>query len=84
MFDAEQYLKEYRQLEHGAPRLRALKKAIQAADEAGNAEWGFRFRDRCMHDSIFDSDIVDAMVTFPEMIRLYDSSFRRTMNTVIS
>ena len=74
MFDAEQYLKEYRQLEHGAPRLRALKKAIQAADEAGNAEWGFRFRDRCMHDSIFDSDIVDAMVTFPEMIRLYDSS----------
>lgn len=74
MFDAEQYLKDYQQLEHGAPRIRALKKAIQAADEAKNDEWSFRFRERCMHDSIFDSDIVDAMVIFPEMMALYDRS----------
>jgi len=74
MFDAEQYIKEYQKLEHGAPRLRALKKAIQAADEAQSAEWSFRFRERCMHDSVFDSDIVDGMVIFPEMMQLYDSS----------
>ena len=74
MFDAEQYIKEYQPLAHGAPRVRALKKAIQAADEAGSDEWSFRFRERCMHDSIFDSDIVDAMVVFPELMELFDRS----------
>lgn len=72
MFDAEQYIAEYQALEHGAPRLRAIKKAIQAADEAKNDEWSFRFRDRCLNESTFESDDVDAMIIFPEMVAIYE------------
>lgn len=74
MFDAEQYIAEYQEMEPGAPRLRALKKAIQAADAAKNPEWQFIFRHRYLHDSIFDSDDVDAMIIFPEMLAIYDAN----------
>ncbi|MBR4200746.1 MAG: DUF4026 domain-containing protein [Oscillospiraceae bacterium] len=72
MFDAEKFIAEYQELEHGAPRLRAIKKAIQAADEAHADEWSFRFRERCLNESTFESDDVDAMILFPEMVAIYD------------
>ena len=72
MFDAEKYIAEYQNLEHGTPRLRAIRKAIQAADEAHNDEWSFRFRERCLNESTFESDDVDAMILFPEMVAIYD------------
>ena len=72
MFDAEKYIADYQALEHGAPRLRAIKKAVQAADEAHNDEWSFRFRARCLNESTFESDDVDAMILFPEMVAIYD------------
>ena len=74
MFDAEKYIAEYQQAEHGAPRLRALKAAIQAADDAKNDDWSFRFRERFLNESTFAADDVDALVIFPEMIALYDRS----------
>lgn len=74
MFDAEKYIADYQALEHGAPRLRAIQKAYQAADEAHDDEWSFRFRDRYLNESTFESDDVDAMVIFPEMVALYDSN----------
>lgn len=74
MFDADKYIAEYQSLAHGAPRLRALKKAIQAADDAKNDEWSFRFRERYLNESTFESDDVDAMIIFPEMAALYDHS----------
>lgn len=74
MFDAEQYIAEYQSFSHGTARLRAMKKAIQAADEAKSTEWSFLFRHRYINESVFESDDVDAMVIFPEMLALYDSS----------
>lgn len=74
MFDAEKYIAEYQALEHGAPRLRVMKKAYLAADEAKNDEWSFQFRYRCLHESTFGGDDVDAMVVFPEIVALYDNS----------
>lgn len=74
MFDAEKYIAEYQELDHGAPRLRAIKKAFLAADEAHNDEWSFRFRDRYIHESTFESDDVDTMIVFPELLALYDRS----------
>lgn len=74
MFDAEKYIAEYQQTQHGAARLRAIKTAIQAADEAKNDEWSFRFRERYLNESTFEADDVDALVIFPEMITLYDNS----------
>ena len=74
MFNAEQYIQDYQQMEHGAPRLRAIKTAIQAADEAKDTEWRFRFRHRLLNESTFESDVVDALVIFPEMIAIYDAS----------
>lgn len=74
MFDAEKYIAEYQELEHGVPRLRAIKKAIQAADEAGSDEWSFQFRKIALRESTFESDDVDAMIMFPEMAALYDRS----------
>lgn len=74
MFDAEIYIQEYQQAEHGAPSLRALKKGIQAADDAHNDEWSFRFRERYMHEATFETDVIDGLVMFPEMMALYDRS----------
>lgn len=74
MFDAEKYIAEYQELEHGAPRLRAIKKAIQAADEAGNDEWRFAFRKIALKESTFESDEVDSMILFPELAAIYDGN----------
>ena len=74
MFDAEQYIAEFQAMEHGTPRLRAIKKAYTAADEAHNDEWSFQFRYRYLNESTFESDDVDAMIVFPEMVALYDGS----------
>ena len=74
MFDADSYIEKYQQTEHGAARLRAMKQAIQAADEAKNDEWSFLFRERYLTESVFQSDAVDAMVIFPQMLALYDGS----------
>lgn len=72
MFDAEKYIEAFQRVERGAPRLRELKKAIEAADEAKSNEWSFRFRNSYLNESTFESDDVDAMVIFPEMVALYD------------
>ena len=74
MFDAEKYIAEYQETERGAARLRAIKKAYLAADEAHDDEWSFRFRYRYLNESTFQSDDVDAMVIFPELTALYDRS----------
>ncbi len=74
MFDAERYIAEFQAMEHGTPRLRAIKKAYTAADEAHNDEWSFQFRYRYLNESTFESDDVDAMIVFPEMVALYDGS----------
>ena len=72
MFNAEKYIAEYQALEHGAPRLRAIKKAIQAADEAHQDDWSFQFRKKALRESTFESDDVDALIIFPEMVAIYD------------
>ncbi len=74
MFNAEQYIAEYQDLERGATRLRAIKKAIQAADEARSDEWRFRFREIALREATFHSDDVDSMIIFPEMVAIYDQS----------
>lgn len=74
MFDAERYICEYQELEHGTARLRAIKKAIAAADEAQDAHWRFTFRHRYVHESIFESDALDALVVFPEMVAIFDEN----------
>ncbi|MBR5371062.1 MAG: DUF4026 domain-containing protein [Oscillospiraceae bacterium] len=74
MFNAEEYIAKYQQCEKGPARLRAIKEAIRAADEAKSAEWSFRFRDRAMRESTFESDDVDSMIIFPEMMALYDNN----------
>ena len=74
MFDAEKYIAEYQELEHGAARLRIIKKAIAAADEAQDAHWRFVFRHRYVHESIFESDALDALVVFPEMLAVFDEN----------
>ena len=73
MFNAEEYIAKYQEIAPGPARLKAIREAIQAADEAKNAEWSFRFRDRAMRESTFEADDVDSMVIFPEMMALYDN-----------
>ena len=72
MFDAEKYIAEYQELDHGPSRLRAIKKAIHAADEAHNDEWSFQFRKKALRESTFECDDVDGMILFPEMVAIYD------------
>ncbi|MDO4943809.1 MAG: DUF4026 domain-containing protein [Ruminococcus sp.] len=73
MFDPDKYMDEYLQLDEGAPRMRGIKKAIAAADAAKDAEWQFIFRDEYIHESVFHSDNVDAIIIFPELLAIYDS-----------
>lgn len=74
MFDAEPYIVEFQQLAHGQARLDAMRKAIAAADEAKDPLWQFRFRERYLNESIFESDDVDAMVIFPQMLSVFDAN----------
>lgn len=74
MFHPEEFIQEYQQLAHGTPRLRVMKKAIAAADEAKSAEWQFIFRHRYVHESVFEGDDLDALIVFPEMLAVYDKN----------
>ncbi len=72
MFDADKYIQEYEELEHGKPRLRVMKQAIAAADEAKDASWQIMFRHEYLNESVFECDDIDGIIVFPEMLSIFD------------
>lgn len=73
MFNANDYINEYENLPDGFEKIRVLKNAFKAAEEAGNYEWEFIFRNECIHQSVLYGDTLDALLTFPQMAALFDS-----------
>ncbi len=60
--------------ESGLPRLHAIRDAIRQADEEKDDEWRFQFRYEYLKESIFCGDRYYAMLIFPELLGIYDSS----------
>lgn len=74
MFNPDEYIENYQQYEHGHARLKAIKKAIDEADKAGDARWRFNFRYEFIRESVFHCDDLDSIIVFPEMMAVFDEN----------
>lgn len=72
MFSAETFIRQIGETEHGAPRLDAIANAIREADNASAHAWRFYFRFEAIRESIFFDDAFKAIISFPEMLKIYD------------
>lgn len=72
MFSAETHIRKIGETEHGAARLAAIADAIREADQASAHEWRFYFRYEAVRESIFHDDAFKAILSFPELLKIYD------------
>ena len=72
MFSADVHIRTIGEAEHGAARLAAIADAIREADEAGAHNWRFHFRFENIRESIFHDDAFKAILSFPELLKIYD------------
>ena len=70
----QQLEESFESFERGTPRLNAIRDAIRQADEKQDLKWRFWFRYDHIEESIFCGDRLHALITFPEMLQLYDES----------
>ncbi len=74
MFNAEKYIREFEKAQGASEEIRSLKKAIAAAGAEKEAEWQFIFMQKCIKKSVFESDAIDALIIFPQMVELFDNN----------
>ena len=74
MTDFEALEQEFWQLDRGTPRLHAIRKAIAEADLKQDLDWQFNFRYDYIEESIFCGDRYFALITFPELLNLYENN----------
>lgn len=90
MPDFRQMETEFAQVEGGAPRLSAIRRAYREADAACDLTWQFAFRFDYLKESIFSGDRYCAMIVFPDMLSLYDNHLelqenpRTAFNTLVA
>ena len=72
MFSADAHIRTIGEAEHGTARLNAIADAIREADEAGAHNWRFYFRFQNIQESIFHDDAFKAILSFPELLKIYD------------
>lgn len=72
MIDGYKIQSAYEKLPHGEPRIQAIKKAITLADDEKDYKFMYLFRSDLMSESEFHGDSFQAILTFPEMIKLFD------------
>ena len=74
MTEFEALEQEFSNFDTGTPRLHAIRKAIAEADVKQNLYWRFRFRYDYIEESIFCGDRYFALITFPELLNLYENN----------
>ena len=60
----------YRALQSGDPRMRAIRTAAAAAEQANDLPWAIRFHHDLIHESVFSGDRYQALVDFPQYLAL--------------
>ncbi|MBQ9993893.1 MAG: hypothetical protein IJP17_04205, partial [Clostridia bacterium] len=72
MYNGENLRWQQTFLAHGEARIAGIKKAIVTADQQKDYETMMFLRNDLCKESVFHSDNLDCIVTFPELIKLYD------------
>ncbi|MDE6005204.1 MAG: hypothetical protein K2G88_07445, partial [Oscillospiraceae bacterium] len=73
MKNFEELEQEFWQIDRGTPRLQAIREAIIEADLQQDLDWCFWFRYDYIKESIFCGDRYFALITFPELLNLYQT-----------
>ncbi|MBD5143609.1 MAG: hypothetical protein HDT22_08405 [Ruminococcus sp.] len=74
MANFKQLKEEFLKLDTGTPRLTAIRKAIAEADLKQDLDWQFLFRCYYIKESVFCGDEYFALITFPELLNLYENN----------
>ncbi|MBE6848298.1 MAG: DUF4026 domain-containing protein [Ruminococcus sp.] len=74
MFQAENFIEQIRNAEHGASRLQLIQNAITEADAASDHYWRISFRYDYIKESIFHDDNFKAIIMFPELLSIFDEN----------
>lgn len=69
-YNPEQLQQTYRTLQSGDPRMRAIRTAAAAAEQANDLPWAIRFHHDLIHESVFSGDRYQALVDFPQYLAL--------------
>ena len=72
MFHPEELIEQIHDLPHGSERMSALQSAITEADNASSHRWRIYFRYEYIRESVFHDDAFKAVITFPEMLAIFD------------
>ena len=59
-----------RAMQSGDPRMRAIRSAVAAAEQANDLPWAIRFHHDLIHESVFSGDRYQALVDFPQYLAL--------------
>lgn len=69
-YNPEEMRRNYRALQSGDPRMRAIRNAAAAAEQANDLPWAVRFHHDLIHESVFSGDRYQALVDFPQYLAL--------------
>jgi len=77
MYNPQELLEEFENLEAGKPRLMGIKQAIEEADRAKDEDHSFIFRYEYVKESTFDGDHYDSILMFPELLAKFDANMQK-------
>ena len=69
-YQPEELRQSYRALQSGETRMRAIRQAAAAAEQANDLPWAIRFHHDLIHESVFSGDRYQALVDFPQYLAL--------------
>ncbi len=73
-YDPAALAAEFRKAEPGDPRMRAIRKAIGAAEQAKDTATALHFHHALIKESVFSGDRYQALIDFPQYLNLVHSS----------
>ena len=68
VYDPQELRRSYMQAQSGEPRMRAIRTAIAAAEQAKDDDSLIRFHHDLIDDSVFSGDRYQALVDFPQYL----------------
>lgn len=74
MFNPKYLLEEYRKFGETQAGMEKVKEAIVKADEANDPYWRAYFRYEYVRMSVWVEDNFKALITFPELLKIYDDN----------
>lgn len=69
-YNPEELRQEYRALQAGDARMRAIRSAAAAAEQANDLPWAISFHHDLIRESVFSGDRYQALIDFPQYLAL--------------